>query len=152
MYQRVVTKLWQGKYVSVRDYEVTKAINMGGLIITHDGKKMQLSVDELKTLKPNPKPIQSKFKGTYKLVNITFKPLTHDPMQGDFLYDWWQIMVKFMLKEASDEVIYLRKLLQKHKADILNERLSEEEKAKATDNFIRITNIIYAKLDFVKKI
>ena len=27
-----------------------------------------------------------------------------------------------------------------------------EEKAKATDNFIRITNIIYAKLDFVKKI
>ena len=61
-------------------------------------------------------------------------------------------MVKFMLKEASDEVIYLRKLLQKHKADILNERLSEEEKATATDNFIRITNIIYAKLDFVKKI
>lgn len=57
-----------------------------------------------------------------------------------------------MLKEASDEVIYLRKLLQKHKADILNERLSEEEKVKAVDNFIRITNIIYAKLDFVKKI
>ena len=152
MYQRVVTKLWQGKYVSVRDYEVTKAINMGGLIITHDGKKMQLSVDELKTLKPNPKPIQSKFKGTYKLVNITFKPLTHDPMQGDFLYDWGYIMVKFMLKESSDEVIYLRKLLQKHKADILNEKLSEEEKVKAVDNFIRITNIIYAKLDFVKKI
>ena len=41
----------------------------------------------LKSLKPNPKPIQSKFKGTYKLVNITFKPLTHNPMQGDFLYD-----------------------------------------------------------------
>ena len=61
-------------------------------------------------------------------------------------------MVKFMLREASDEVIYLRKLLQKHKADILNERLSEEEKAKAVDNFIRITNIIYAKLEFVKKI
>jgi|TARA_R100001163_G_C5049982_1_gene186863 hypothetical protein len=61
-------------------------------------------------------------------------------------------MVKFMLKESSDEVIYLRKLLQKHKADILNERLSEEEKVKAVDNFIRITNIIYAKLDFVKKI
>lgn len=88
MYQRVVTKLWQGKYVSVRDYEVSKAINMGGMIITHDGKKMQLDVDDLKSLKPNPKPIQSKFKGTYKLVNITFKPLTHDPMQGDFLYDW----------------------------------------------------------------
>ena len=61
-------------------------------------------------------------------------------------------MVKLILKESSDEVIYLRKLLQKHKADILNERLSEEEKVKAVDNFIRITNIIYAKLDFVKKI
>ena len=60
-------------------------------------------------------------------------------------------MVSLLIKEASDEAIYLRKLLQKHKADILNERLSEEEKAKAVDNFIRITNIIYAKLEFVKK-
>jgi hypothetical protein len=87
MYKRLVTKLWQGKYVSIRDYERDKAIKMGGLIITHNDKQMQLSVDELKALKPSPKPIQSKFKGTYKLVNITFKPLTHDPMQGDFLYD-----------------------------------------------------------------
>ena len=61
-------------------------------------------------------------------------------------------MVTLLIKEAADEAIYLRKLLQKHKADILNERLSEEEKAKAVDNFIRITNIIYAKLEFVKKI
>ncbi len=64
-----------------------KAIKMGGLIITHNDKKMQLNVEELKALKPNSKSIQSKFKGTYKLINITFKPLTHDPMQGDFLYD-----------------------------------------------------------------
>ena len=87
MYTRVVTKLWLGKYVSIRDYEVTKAISKGGLIIEHDNKKMFLDVDELKSLKPNPKPIQSKFKGTYKLVNITFAPLPTDPNQGDFLYD-----------------------------------------------------------------
>jgi|TARA_R100000479_G_C6356494_1_gene191289 hypothetical protein len=61
-------------------------------------------------------------------------------------------MVSLLIKEASDEAIYLRKLLQKHKADILNDRISEEEKVKAVDNFIRITNIIYAKLEFVKKI
>ena len=54
-------------------------------------------------------------------------------------------MVKFMLKESSDEVIYLRKLLQKHKADILNDKVSEQDKVKAIDNFIRLTNIIYAK-------
>ena len=61
-------------------------------------------------------------------------------------------MVSLLIKEASDEAIYLRKLLQKHKADILNDTISEEEKTKAVDNFIRITNIIYAKLEFVKKI
>ncbi len=61
-------------------------------------------------------------------------------------------MVKLMVKEASDEVVYLRKLLQKHKGDIVKGNLSKEDNLKALDNFIRITNIIYAKLDFVKKI
>ena len=45
-------------------------------------------------------------------------------------------MVSLLIKEASDEAIYLRKLLQKHKADILNDRITEEEKAKAVDNFL----------------
>jgi asparagine synthetase B (glutamine-hydrolysing) len=61
-------------------------------------------------------------------------------------------MVKLMVKEASDEVIYLRKLLQKHKSDIAKDNLSKEENLKAIENFVRITNIIYAKLEFVKKI
>jgi hypothetical protein len=61
-------------------------------------------------------------------------------------------MVKLMIREASDEVIYLRKLLQKHKADILNDKVSKQDQAKAIDNFIRLTNIIYAKLEFVKKL
>ena len=50
-------------------------------------RQMILKPDELSALKPSPKPIQSKFKGTYRLVNITFTPLTSDPNQGDFLYD-----------------------------------------------------------------
>ena len=61
-------------------------------------------------------------------------------------------MVKLMVKEASDEVVYLRKLLQKHKGDIAKGNLSKEENLKAVENFVRITNIIYAKLEFVKKI
>lgn len=61
-------------------------------------------------------------------------------------------MVKLMVKEASDEVVYLRKLLQKHKSHIAKDNLSKEENLKAVENFVRITNIIYAKLEFVKKI
>jgi len=87
MYTRVVTKLWLGKYVSIRDYEVTKAIKQGGLIIKHNDEQMVLNPNELSALKPSPKPIQYKIKGTYRLVNITFTPLTSDPNQGDFLYD-----------------------------------------------------------------
>ena len=49
-----VTKLWQGKFVSVRDYEVKKAISQGGMVLTHNGDKMTLTVDELKNLKPSP--------------------------------------------------------------------------------------------------
>ena len=85
MYTRVVTKLWLGKYVSIRDYEVTKAIKQGGLIIKHNDEQMVLNPSELSSLKPSPKPIQSKFKGTYKLVNITFAPITSDPNQGDLI-------------------------------------------------------------------
>ena len=85
MYTRVVTKLWLGKYVSIRDYEVAKAIKQGGLIIKHEDEKMILKPDELSVLKPSPKSIKSKFKGTYKLVNITFTPLTSDPNQGELI-------------------------------------------------------------------
>jgi len=87
MMKKIVTKLWLGKFVSVRDYEVKKAIKQGGLVIKHNDDQMILNVDELSDLKPNPKPIQSKFTGTYKLVDITFKPMTIDPRQGDFLYE-----------------------------------------------------------------
>ena len=81
MKRKDVKKLWQGKYVSVRDYEVKEAIRKGGLEINHEGAVMQIFPDELMELAPNSKVIQSKFKGTYKLVDILFKPLTDDPRQ-----------------------------------------------------------------------
>ena len=84
MLEKVVNKLWQGKYVSVRDYEVRKAIKQGGMIIRHKDKHMKMSADELAKLKPNPKEIQSFYKGTYKLVDIEFEPYMADKRQMDF--------------------------------------------------------------------
>lgn len=81
MKKKIVTKLWQGKFCSVRDYEVKAAIQKGGLELQHDNEIMRLNVEELRQLKPTGKPIQSKFKGSYHLIDITFKPLTDDPNQ-----------------------------------------------------------------------
>ena len=81
MLEKKVTKLWQGKYTSIRDYELTSAIKKGGLVINHNKEQMILNVDELRLLKPNPKVFQSKFKGSYRLIDILFKPLTEDPNQ-----------------------------------------------------------------------
>ena len=78
---KTVKKLWQGKFVSVRDYEVEKAIKKGGMRIQHGKDMMQLDVGELRQLEPTGNPIQSKFGGTYQLVDITFKPLTEHPDQ-----------------------------------------------------------------------
>ena len=61
---KTVKKLWQGKYVSVRDYEVEKAIKKGGMRIKHGKDLMQLTVAELQQLKPTGNPMQSKFGGT----------------------------------------------------------------------------------------
>jgi len=50
--------------------------------IEHGKDMMQLNVDELKQLKPTGATLQSKYGGTYRLVDITFKPLTEHPDQG----------------------------------------------------------------------
>ena len=60
MKEKKVTKLWQGKYVSVRDYEVKDAIKKGGLRIMHDNQVMDVMPDELKLLTPTSKVFQSK--------------------------------------------------------------------------------------------
>jgi len=86
MKMKKVTKLWQGKFVSVRDYELKDAIKKGGLLITHNEDEMFLNVDDLKKLKPTGKVHQSKFKGTYQLVDIAWNS-NHDERQGDLLND-----------------------------------------------------------------
>jgi hypothetical protein len=81
MKTKKVTKLWQGKFVSVRDYELADAIKKGGLLITHNENQMFLDVDELQKLKPSGKVHQSKFKGTYQLVDILWNK--NDKRQGE---------------------------------------------------------------------
>ena len=87
MYKKIVSKLWQGKYCSIRDYELTKAIKKGGLILHYKDKHMNISIDELKRLKPTGKLIQSNYKGSYQLVDILFKPEVDNLYQKQLFND-----------------------------------------------------------------
>lgn len=68
-------KLWKGRLVSIRDYELEKAKQSGGLVITHNGQTMTLHMDKLSTLHPVGQLFKSKTGGRdYRLVDIPFKP------------------------------------------------------------------------------
>lgn len=68
------TKLWKGQYISVRDYEVDKAIRSGGLLLTYDGNKMTIMPDQLKQLNANEDIQKSKFGNDYRLIDIKWSP------------------------------------------------------------------------------
>jgi|TARA_R100001443_G_scaffold42582_1_gene55879 hypothetical protein len=85
MLKKNVKKLWQGTKVSIRDYELEKAKRLGGLEISHNGQKMRLTPKELKWVLPHGKVHQSKYKGSYQLADITWKPLTENPDQGKLI-------------------------------------------------------------------
>ena len=80
-----VKTLWLGHLVSIRDYVVNKAIEEGGLTVEHDGKKMFLSVEELKGGNSQTKKLNSKFKkGTYNLVDYRWKPVDENQEELPF--------------------------------------------------------------------
>jgi|TARA_R110000764_G_scaffold139071_1_gene227072 hypothetical protein len=84
MKHKKVTKLWLGKFVSVRDYELKNAISEGGLIIEHEGEHMRMSVEDLKQIVPSGKFHKAKFAEfvrSYQLCDITWKPSDID--QGE---------------------------------------------------------------------
>ena len=77
--------LWLCHLVSIRDYVVNKAIEEGGLTVEHDGKKMFLSVEELKGGNSQTKKLNSKFKkGTYNLVDYRWKPVDENQEELPF--------------------------------------------------------------------
>ena len=84
-YERNIGRLWQGK-ASIKDYEVEKAIQMGGAILTltktaADGydfkEQMFLSVEQLESalLTKTKKIIPPRFKGEkpFRLCNVFWK-------------------------------------------------------------------------------
>ena len=61
-------------------------------------------------------------------------------------------MANLLIKEASEEALHLRKLLQKFKAYINQDKLSKEESLNHIENMVKVASIIYAKLEFINKI
>ena len=88
MKKKNVKKLWQGLYVSVRDYELQNAVKVGGMKIEHQGKMMTLSKDNCETILLHGKKsalIKSKIGGrNYHMIDITWKPDVIDARQNSF--------------------------------------------------------------------
>tara|TARA_R110002020_G_scaffold43261_5_gene125992 strand:+ start:2480 stop:2752 length:273 start_codon:yes stop_codon:yes gene_type:complete len=76
MLNKTITKLWQGHLISIRDYDVVKGINQGGIVVHHNGDTMTLSVEALKHGRQLTKNIKSKFPNSksYGLVDFEWKP------------------------------------------------------------------------------
>ena len=84
MIPKVVKKLWKGKYVSVRDYELSSAINNGGMRIIHNGESMELTPAQLKDLEPQGEAFKSQFNNNkYRLVDIFWEPKERGSCEWD---------------------------------------------------------------------
>ena len=103
MKRKQVKKLWLGKFVSVRDYELKDAIREGGLIIEHDGEQMRMSVEDVKQITPSGKFHKAKFAGniqSYQLCDITWKP------SNDEQKEMFQMNLEKFATPATIEAIY----------------------------------------------
>jgi len=56
------------------------------------------------------------------------------------------------MKEIGDEALQLRKLLQKYKVDIKQSNLSHEQNLSTIENMIKISTIIYSKINYTNKL
>ena len=61
-------------------------------------------------------------------------------------------MANIIVNEVSDEALLLRKLLQKHKVNINQDKLSKEESLQHIENMVKVASIIYANLEYVRKL
>jgi len=76
MITKTVKKLWQGKYASVRDYEVAACLKSDSDIeIKYKDKSVVIPLDRLKLYKPNDRIFESKFGKPYKLIDIPFEEI-----------------------------------------------------------------------------
>ena len=68
---------------------------------------------------------------------------------------YWKGSIKLnnhLMKEIGDEALQLRKLLQKYKVDIKQSNLSHEQNLSTIENMIKISTIIYAKINYLDKL
>jgi hypothetical protein len=76
MITKTVKKLWQGKYASVRDYEVAACIKSdSNMEIKYKDKSVVIPLERLKLYKPNDRIFESKFGKPYKLIDIPFEEI-----------------------------------------------------------------------------
>ena len=68
-----VKKLWQGRFASIRDYQLTEAKKKGGIIITFENDFMTLRTHELEGLQPRGQFV-GHYGKKYQLVDIAWKP------------------------------------------------------------------------------
>ena len=81
-----VKKMWQGKYVSIREPQLKKAIFAGGLVINYDDQHMILNKAELQSLSANLREFKSKYGNKpYRLVDITWKTTDTDLNQFNLI-------------------------------------------------------------------
>ena len=81
-----VKKMWQGKYVSIREPQLKKAIFAGGLVINYDDQCMILNKIELRALSANLREFKSKYGNKpYRLVDIVWKPTDTDLNQYNLI-------------------------------------------------------------------
>jgi len=68
---------------------------------------------------------------------------------------YWKGSIKlnnYLLKEILDEALDLKNLIQKHKIDIKQNNLSDDQSISHIENMLKISSIIYAKLSYLNKL
>ena len=61
-------------------------------------------------------------------------------------------MVNILIKDASDEALHLRKLLQKYKVDFKQKKLTHKESLQHIENMVKVASILYAQLEYARKL
>lgn len=92
MLHKQVKKLWQGRFVSVRDYEVEQAIKKGGMVIHYDQAVMLIFERDLQKLLESIPPETALHKSRtggkdYRLVDVLWKQLKPDETNQKELFN-----------------------------------------------------------------
>ena len=81
-----IKKLWQGRYVSIRENHLLKGSYSGGLIVRHDRKKMFIPADICKRdfmqKKEKGTKVESKWGKPYYIIDFRWNPTEEEHRRG----------------------------------------------------------------------